>query len=298
MRDKKTKILVGILLSLIVFTSSVAFLMYTKQSRISENLEENVAVYVSAKDIKKGEMIGAENMLLAHLPKSYVGAQALTQEEIMGRYAVTDMLKNEPMRMEKLSLQKPQEELQVAAVAIDTNTTESYAEEMQTAQSDTLPIAMDLFQNIDASLKKGDYIDIVSVMPTKGANNEYEFATRYIALHVRIGSIVFPYTEAQDEKSKVKPVSVPGSLVLLMEPKEIKNFLKLYYTVQNINNNRVYNEQNKGHLWMIKCSENSDEEMQNYKKELILDAQKNTKVSKTTKAKQVVNNAVSIVYEK
>lgn len=297
MREKKTKILVGILLSLIVFTSSVAFLMYTKQSRISKNLEENVAVYVSAKDIKKGEMLGAQNMLLTHLPKNYVGAQALTQEEIMGRYAVADMLKNEPLRIEKLSLQKPQDEM-LASFVSDINASSQKTKELQTLGSDTLSIAMDLFQNIDTSLKQGDYIDIVSVMPTKDANSEYEFSTRYIALHVQIGSIVFPFVETQDEKSKLKPVSVPGSLVLHMEPNEIKNFLKLYYTVQNINNNRVYNEQNKGHLWMIKCSDNSNEEIQNYKKDLILDAQKNTKAGHITQVKQIVDNHVSIVYEK
>lgn len=296
MRDKKTKILVGILLSLIVFTSSIAFLMYTKQSRISKNQEENVAVYVSVKDIKKGEMLNAENMLLANLPKSYIGAQALTQEEIMGRYAATDILKNEPFRIEKLTLQKPQDD-KFTSSALDANSSGQKETEVQMLGSDTLSMAMDLFQNIDNSLKKGDYIDIVSVMPTRGADNEYEFSTKYIALHVQIGSITFPFIEAQDEKSKLKPVSVPGSLVLQMEPKEIKNFLKLYYTVQNINNNRVYNEQNKGHLWMIKCADNSNEEIQNYKKELTLDAQRNTKAVHTPQVKHLVNNHVSIVYE-
>lgn len=292
MRDKKTKILVGILLSLIVFTSSVAFLMYTKQSTISKNLEDNVPVYVSATDIKKGDMLGANNIQLSHLPKSYVGTEALTQEEIIGHYATMDMLKNEPLRIEKLSLKKPQDEVQLIT-ASDANTSTSEEKELQEISSDTFPIAMDLFQNIDKSLKKGDYIDIVSVLPKRGEGNEYEFSTHYIALHVQISSIAFPYTPPQDEKSKVKPVSIPGSLVLHMEPKEIKNFLKLYYTVQNINNNRVYNEQNKGHLWMIKCSETSDEEIENYKKELVLDAQKNSK-----KAKIISNNSVSIIYEK
>jgi hypothetical protein len=296
MRDKKTKILVGILLSLIVFTSSVAFLMYTKQSAISKNLEENVEVYVTAKDIKKGDMIGAKDMQLAHLPKSYVGVQALTQEEIIGHYAAVDMFKNEPLRAEKLSLQMSQNEASLVVAAVSENNA-SADKEVQLAEidSDTLPLPMDLFQNIDASLKKGDFIDIVSVVPKKGEANEYEFSTRYVALHVQIASIVFPFTPPQDEKSKVKPVMIPGGLVLRMEPKEIKNFLKLYYTVQNINNNRVYNDQNKGHLWMIKCSDASDAEIENYKKELVLDYQK--RIDKT-KTKTVANNFVSIIYEK
>ncbi|MBA3026448.1 MAG: hypothetical protein FP820_08565 [Sulfurimonas sp.] len=294
MRDKKIKILVGILLSLIVFTSSVAFLMYTKQSAIRKNLEENVDVYVSAKDIKKGDMIGAKEMQLAHLPKSYVGTQALTQEEIMGHYATVDMLKNEPLRAEKLSLQKPQEEAEsVVITASDINTSAGEKKELQVIDSDTLPIPLDLFRNIDTSLTKGDYIDIVSVMPKRGEGNEIEFTTRYIALHVQIASIVFPYTPPQDEKSKVKPVSIPGGIVLRMEPKDIKNFLKLYYTVQNINNNRVYNEQNKGHLWMIKCSQTSDTDIENYKQVLVLDSQK-----KIQKAKAAANYSVSIIYEK
>ena len=59
-----------------------------------------------------------------------------------------------------------------------------------------------------------------------------------------------------------------------MKPKEVKNFLHAYYRSQEINSERVYNEKNQGHLWMIRCSETLNERVQAQKERLLLGANK------------------------
>ena len=289
MRDKKIRILVGILLSLVLFASSVAFLMYTKQSDMRYDLQQDLAVFISAKNIKKGDMLSAEDIKLTYLPKSYTGPTAITAEDILGKYALVEIIPNELIRIEKLSLVQPVEGKSVTDIA----EVKDEKEDVVQLGSDTISVSLELFKNIDYSLKSGDFIDIVSVLPEKNGNKDYEFSARYVALHVQINSINLPITIQADEKSRRRVVPPPTSVVLSMKPQEIKNFLNVYYTVQNINTQRVYNEQNRGHLWMVKCSKNSDEKLESYKKTLMVDAKKVHKKRKYTPSKRV-----SISYEK
>ena len=272
MKNRQTRIIIGILVGLVLFSSSIALLMYTKQSK-SETLsptQKSVEVYVASKHIKQGEMIGATNIEKAHLPSSYLPFTPLTQSEIVGRYASVDIFAKEPMRKEKLSMLKPTiPELNKRQRPVITT-----AKSDSNPQQDTVTFSLSMFQNIDATLKAGDYIDIVSVVAKKSKGRESSFDMKYVALHVLINSFVSNTTNMDTltqikEKKSVKADSV----VFEMVPSDIKNFLSVYYKTQELNANRVYNttKSSKGHLWMVKCSSKVDAKIQKAKDRLLVD---------------------------
>ena len=294
MKQKKTKIIIGVLLALVMFASSVALLMYTKQNKLSKYVESHIEVYIAAKSLNRGDMINDTDIKLSSLPKSYIEFTPLTKAELVGRYANVDILATEPMRSEKISLTKPVEE--VIATKRMTNTKE--VEVVNHLDSDTIVVSLNVFRNLDSSLKKGDFIDIVSVKSKTSKKNNKDFSTKYVALHVAIDSFVSNsksiskmLVKKYDKDNKVTGFGVADSVVLEMSPKDIKNFLPMYYATQTLNSNRVYTTKaNTGHLWMVKCASEVDEKVQNEKKKLMIDLRRIKRVKKA--------NGVIISYEK
>lgn len=273
MRDKKTKIVIGVLFSLLLFASSIALLMYSKQSKLDAYSHENIEVYITKRFIPKGERIEAAALQKAQINKSYIDFTPLMDTEILGRYANVDIYAKEPIRSEKLTLKKPKsvQEHQEQKVT-------SKPKMMQRLDSDTIALSLELFKNIDYTLKKGDFIDIASVIPKKTKTKGYEFEANYIALRVEIDSFSNQsdslLAPSQDADGKKPQIVAAKSILLKMKPKEVKNFLHAYYRSQEINSERVYNEKNQGHLWMIRCSETLDEGLQSQKERLLLGAHK------------------------
>ncbi len=298
MRDRKMRIVMAILLSLVLFTSSAAFLMYVKQDNLEQQRLQNVEVFVANKAMKSGEMVGANDLKLASLPKSSLAFEPLAKEEIIGKFVTLDMMAGDPFRAEKISLSKQPKSENINQGSGDINSTST-----PQVSSDSVAVSLDLFKNSDSTLKNGDFIDIVSVVAKRGLQQEVTFQTRYIALHVEIKSIATAPLTKIDEQSKKTVVVAPAGIVLKMQPKEIKNFLAAYYTIQTINSDRVYNNENKGHLWMVKCGTKLDEGEQNMKKQLLFNEKKVTpNVSKPEifipHVKKTVTKSVSITYEK
>jgi len=297
MREKKIKIFIGILLALITFASSVALIMYSKQSELNKQIENQVAVYVASRDIVAGEYIGAGDVVLGKLPKNYIGSSLLTKEEIISRYAKIDIFANEPFRPQKLTLQKPIEPKGIEPSGVETKENEI----LEQLSSDTISISLEVFKNLDASLKKGDLIDIVSVFPTKDKQGGYEFSAKYIALNLKISSFRKSAKEMQnitattyDETTKKNNTIIADTMILEISPLEIKNFLSMYYMAQELNSQRVYaTTENRGHLWMVKCSDAQNKELQSDKNTLLL----KEKVAKTKIAVPKEKERVKIFYE-
>lgn len=288
------KMVILILVGIVLFTTSLALLMYTKQNELAkQNTNVNmVEVYLSAKDLKEGELLEADAIKKAKLPREYVVGGALTASEIIGRYAKVDILENEPIRSEKITLKKPEieEETQLQTpVAVPQSTSDEV--------HDTISLPLSVFKNIDTTLKKGDTIDIVSV-ESKQKGRETDFDTKYIALNVMIdnfvenGKMTNTYIASYLEG---KPVFAQ-SIVLKISPKEIKNFLMLYYRTLALNENRVYNTNNNGgHLWIVKCSKQQDEDMQKKKEKMLADYV--THVKQSVKKVSKPSDEASISYE-
>lgn len=294
MKNRQTRIIIGILVGLVLFASSIALLMYTKQSKQVVENPNNIEVYVANKHLSKGVKIGASDIEKAYLPSSYMPSSPLTPDEIIGRYTQVEIFVKEPLRKEKISLLQPtQEQSNVQASSAVKIQEMPVQKELQI--SDTVTVPLTLFQNIDTTLKAGDYIDIVSIIPTTSQGKEMEFNTKYIALHVLINSFVSNtvkienVTLTQDNK-----LLRADGVVFEMSPSDIKNFLSTYYKAQELNANRVFNtsKTNSGHLWMVKCSDEIDEKTQKTKDRLMVDY-----VSSYKKARAKTVEQVSISYE-
>ena len=269
MKNRQTRIIIGILVGLILFSSSIALLMYSKQSSLSDYVEDHVEVYVSARHLNKGELINSNDIEKAFLPKSYLVFTPLTKSEIVGRYTNVEIFSKEPLRKEKISLSKPI--MQKTKVTKSTKKAPE-VEKIDYVKRDTITVPLSLFKNIDSSLKKGDYIDIVSVRVRK-KNGVHKYDTKYVALKVKIHSFVSNLKKVKKYAFNTKNgMDVADAVVFEMNPDEIKNFLSVYYTTQELNSQRVFSSKtNGGHLWMVKRSSMKDDKDDKIKKRMLVD---------------------------
>jgi len=269
MKNRQTRIIIGILVGLILFSSSIALLMYSKQSSLSEYVEGHVEVYVSARDLNKGDLINADDIEKAFLPKSYLAFTPLTKSEIIGRYANVEIFSKEPLRKEKLSSSKP---VVQKTKAIKSIKKAPEVEKIDYVKRDTITVPLSIFKNIDSSLKKGDYIDIVSVK-ARNKKGVHKYDTKYVALKVKIHSFVSNLKKVKKYAFSTKNgMSVADAVVFEMNPDEIKNFLSVYYTTQELNSQRVFSSKtNSGHLWIVKRSSVKDDKDDKIKKRMLVD---------------------------
>jgi len=271
MKNRKMRLLVGVLVGLVFFSSSLALLLYLKQGS-SNSIEkvESIGVYITTRTIKKGELLQARDITEAMLPRSYVSATPLTPAEIVGRYALTDIFPKEPLRKEKLSITQPLEKKSVEEV-YEPQIVESVSSFDE--NRDTMTVPLYVFKNIDETLKAGDYIDILAIVPKK--SDSREFTTKYVALHILINSFISHATKVDSIVSinDKDEVSLASAVVFEILPGDIKNFLSSYYKTQQLNTKSVYNttRSNGGHLWMVKCTTALDPTIQKFKRKMLID---------------------------
>lgn len=288
MKNRQIRLIIGILVGLVLFSSSLAFLFYTKQGDVKAHDENSIEVFIATKHLAKGNMITHSDLGKSYLPQSYIAGVPLTEAEIIGRYASVDIFEKELFRKEKLSMLAPQKNEilpKVEEVAVE--------ESKESQKSDTVALPLSLFQNIDTTLKSGDFIDIVSVIPKEIKTKNTKFETKYIALHVLIDSFISGSTKTQEVVSKDdKKLIYADSVVFEMKPNDIKNFFSTYYKTQELNANRVFNtsKNSRGHLWMVKCSASENEALKKTKDKLMVD-------HVTQRKRIVAKESVSISYE-
>lgn len=293
MKNRQHRIIIGTLVGLLLFSSSLALLFYSQQGKTDANQGEFVEAFVSSKDINKGTFLDATMIKKIDLPKSLLPQTPLLDTEIIGRYAAVDIYENEPMRAKKLSTTNPLEELEIETFKEKLVHDSSHKEDNATSV-DTFTLPLALFKNIDPTLKKGDYVDIVSVTFKEKKEKQNIFTTKYVAIHIPISSfIIKDKSSSSYTKSGPKDTTLKAqSIVLEVSPKEIKNFLKVYYKTQELSTNRVYNTNNYGgQLWIVRSSKNLDAKTLKAKKAMLVDRKTYVKTRKKTKQ-------VSISYEK
>ncbi|UCM99936.1 SAF domain-containing protein [Sulfurimonas sp. SWIR-19] len=295
MKNRKTRIIMGIMVGLVLFSSSVALLLYLKQEKMKEDKGTKVEVYVAAKKIHKGDVLNADSLKKATLSKNYITFNPLTDAEIIGRYANVDIYKGEPVRPEKIVAIPPKTKQEVETKKKKEKQVQPQKTEApQQVTKDTLSVALSLFRNQDTSLRSGDFVDIACAIPSTNKKTPDLFYTKYVALHVKIDSFVTNGNRqtkllSYNEKQMVVKAD---SVILQMAPKEIKNFLAYYYKTQALNSKRVYNLHNYGgQLWMIKTPKEIDAKLQKQKERLLVDR----KVFKKQRKKHV--QRVKISYE-
>ena len=280
MRNRKTRIIIGVLVGLIFFSSSIALLMYTKQNDLSQYVEEHIEAYVTKKHLLRGDIIGPSDIEKAFLPKSYLSFTPLTKSEIVGRYANVEIFTKEPIRKEKISQDEPIDEKPVVIIQKVEIKKEINKEEISdvVVTKDTITLAMSMFKNIDGTLKRGDHIDILSVILVNEYSKEFKYSTKYVALNVKISTFISHSQQVnryltQSEES----VRIADAIVFEMEPKEIERFLSLYYSV--------------GKLWMVRCSSEGTRNDAKVKNNMLV---KKKKIIRKARSKVT---GVSITYE-
>ena len=300
MKNRKMRLIIGMLIGMVFFSSSVALLMYTKQGQgqVQTELRNDIEVYVTSRDIARGELITQTDIELASLPQSYLAFTPLVSSEIVGRYANVTIFAKEPLRGEKLSLTKPEETLtQVENVVVKSIQKEEISEQLSDYDNnrDTFIMPLSFFKNVDDTLKAGDYIDILSVIPKRSKNGE--FLTKYVAVHILINSFVINSSRSKTmtKSAPENQVSKAQSVVFDVLPGDIKNLLATYYRAQQLNSIGVFNvkRDNGGHFWMVKCTTELNESIQKYKNKLLID---HVTVYKKKKKRKAVEK-VSISYE-
>jgi hypothetical protein len=291
MKNRQHRIIIGTLVGLLLFSSSLALLFYSQQGNANTHQENMVEVFVSSKDIQKGTQIDADMIKKISLPQAMLPKTPLVDTEIVERYAAVDIYENEPFRVQKLSETDPLKTLKIETFKekLVQNTNEG-----NNSIADTFTLPLSLFKNIDPTLKKGDYVDIVSVTFKGDKEKKNNFSTKYVAIHIPVSSFIINeksssiYTIHGDDDALIKAQSI----VLEVSPKEIKNFLKVYYKTQELSSNRVYNTNNYGgQLWLVKSSKNLDAKTLKVKQAMLVD-------KKTYVARKKNPNKVSISYEK
>lgn len=299
MKKDRTRLIIGILLSLVLFSSSLGLWLYVKEQNMDKKLQNMKYVYVMAKDVKKGSRITDSDLKLERYPQEVISWRTLSKGEILHQYAKTDLYRGEPVLASKLS-SKPIEEKVPQKKVKKPKEKEPKSTPALKFKGDTITLPLSSFHNIDPTLRSGNKVDIVSIDATAtDLRNEKKLKTRYAAIGVKVVS--FGYGTSQ-YKSVTKRVSnaqesktiLADTITLSVTPKNVKNLLALYYKTKSFNAQRAYNEGNKGHLWLVKNRTN-DEKLTKEKAKLLLDYKKPyTK----QRRKRVHSQPLRIEYEK
>ncbi len=300
MKKDRTRLIMGVLLSLVLFSSSLGLWFYLQEQKMDKKLQNMEYVYVFAKDVKKGSKINDSDIKLERYPRKVVTWKPLSKGEILHRYAKTDLFKGEPIMASKLSF-KPIVEKIVQQKRIEPK---KHKEQTNTSdlklKVDTITLPLESFHNIDPTLRSGNKVDIVSIDATaKDLRNGKKLKTRYAAIGVKVVSFGYGNTQYKNVTKKVSTSKgsktiLADTVTLAVTPKNVKNLLALYYKTKGFNAQRAYNEGNRGHLWLIK-NRTSDEQLTKEKKKLLLDYKK--PYSKQ-KRKRVKTQPLRIEYEK
>ena len=293
MKNRHNRIIIGTLSGLLLFASSLALMFYSNQGQ--ETQTQSVETFVAAKKIARGSYIDANDLKRTRIAKAFLPQKPLLDTEIIGRYARVDIFAGEPFRTEKLSNEKPQNKEEKPKLFKKEVVKEEFKDNNQTTP-DTLTLPLSLFKNIDPTLQKGDIIDIVSVNYKQNKDRQKSFTTKYVAIHIPVNAFIIANHKTQSylHTDKEGVVHTATNITLELTPKEIKNFLAVYYKTQALNTDRVYNTNNYGgQLWLVKSSKTLDMATLKMKKNMLFDRKTYVKPKKHTKPKP----KVSISYE-
>jgi len=227
-------ILIIALLALLLGSLGGVYYLNQKYDAVKKASLENIAVFVSDKNISTQQQITEADIKQINLPKAAISFRVLTKQEIVGKYAKAPIYRNEPLIEEKLSAK--------LQAVMDANLS---------AVNDKFNMRFHLFQNPNFNLKKGDRIDIIGVYKEGGANDfQVEYAARNIKVLDFLKSGISqerPVYKTENAKDKNTPQYVfAEELVMDMNSAEISKTLAL------MNKNNM--------IWMALSGENRNDE--------------------------------------
>ncbi len=265
--DKQLAVIL-ILISLLLSAIGISFYFYNKNEETKKENSQQVRIFVANENIKQNTLIEEKHLKEITVAKQYVLTRPLIKQEILNKYAVENIYKNEHFLKEKLSV-TPLVKREISKI-LDYDYS-SYN------------MAFKLFQNPNYSLKPNDIIKIISVYPT-GDNKDYK--VRYVAKNIRILGFLSDGREIEKAiyKKKIKRLERKQEIEEVIDVKSDELILDIKENVLL----SLINDFNKGNqLWMVK----SKIEKENDAKKLSKDDKKQltngTKINKPLTPKKV-----------
>lgn len=240
MKISKQIVLILILASLLLSAIGVSIFLYLENENSKNISNELVTIYVSKEDIKKNTLIKEKHIVKTIIAKKYLLNKPLLKRDIINKFAKINIYKNETFIKEKIQKEK----------IIDKAALIDY-------KNSSYNISFDLFSNGNLSLKKGDFINIVSVAPKSLKKENLKYNVQYIARAVKVlgfldeGEIVeFTYRQV---KQKVKTKNKKDKVTYEM----IRQYAdELVIDIKEETILSLLTEYNKGkQLWMVKVKE-------------------------------------------
>jgi hypothetical protein len=299
MKKDRTKLIIGILMTLMLFSSFVALWEYSQNKELQQKKKKFVHVYVLTHDVKPNHKLTPRDITLKEFPKDVVSWKVLKQNQILHKYTKTALYKGEPLLASKLQSTplKIKEKKQKQ---------KKLSKKLLVPLKDTITLPVKMFRNIDKTLTANSYIDIVTVDPQK-TKERYEntFKTKYVAICVKVtsfsfnGNITSSLLSTKSYKKKAKELltqEMADMINLEVTPKNINNLLYLYYKTQPLNAKRFYNDTQdyNGHLWIVRCGDPQNKKLIQEKEKFLLTFKKQVKKVKRVKRP---SNEVRIDYE-
>lgn len=169
MKFNKQLVIILVLASLLLSALGAAFYFYNMHQTTLEDSNKKVKVYVAREPIKKNKEITLNDVKEHFITKQELLTKPLNIKEILGKFAVVDIFRNELFIKEKIS-EKP---------------IETEEKEFLKHQNNSYNIAFRFFRNPNYTLIKGDLIDIVTSYQETD-NKLPEFATQYIGKDIKV----------------------------------------------------------------------------------------------------------------
>lgn len=241
MKFNKQTAIILVLASLLLSTLGAAFYFYNMHQTTLQNNNKKVKVYVAKDAIKKNKEITINDIKEHLITKQELLNKPLTQQEIIGKFAKVDILKNELFIKEKIS------DLPI----------ETEEKEFLKHTNNSYNIAYRFFRNPNYTLIKGDLIDIVTSYQ-KTVDKLPEFETQYVGKNIKVLGFIHDGQAIPKGVTKMKIIKEVNK-----ELKEITEDVKADEIVLDIQDKTLLtlidDFQKKGNqMWMIKSKSRVD----------------------------------------
>jgi hypothetical protein len=288
MKKDRTKFIIGILMTLMLFSSFVALWEYAQNKELQQKKKKFVHVYVLTHDVEKNHQLTPRDITLKEFPRDVVSWRVLKQNQILHKYTKVPLYKGEPLLASKLQ----NHPLKIQKKEKKTTDTKKAKKDPLAPQKDLITLPVKMFKNIDTTLYSGAYVDIVSVDPLESKDRSSKnFKTKYVAICVKVASFsshgktatnILEITNYKEKGKQHTKEELADMINLEVTPKNINNLLYLYYKTQPLNAKRFFNNNQdfSGHLWLVRCADPTNKKMLKEKEQFLLQFEKPKKVRK------------------
>ena len=238
MKFNKQLIIILVLGALLMSALGAALYFYQMHEKTVKDNNKKVKVYIAKEKIPKNKQIEKSDIKEHFITKQEVLNRPLNIKEILGKFVKTDIYKNEIFIKEKISDKFPED------------THKKFIEFKENSYN----MSYRLFQNPNYTLKKGDFINIITSYQNT-TNKLPGYQAKYIARNIKVlgfiegGQPVAKPINRKKVKKRVKKKEI-----------EVIENVKAHELVLDIQDKIILDiaenfQKNKNIFWMVKTKE-------------------------------------------